>query len=522
MRICLVNPPDTTKRYEDAEYNHCFFTIPHIGLGYIGAILRSEGFQVDIFECIGQEISLSALFEKLAAGNYLAIGISTYYYNFINVVRIVKTMKARNINGFIFIGGFLPTLHCETVFQSIPEVDCCVIGEGERTSLELMKSLANQQDWKQVSGIAFWSKDRIVKTNERPLTSNLDELPFPARVFVCKHKMASLITSRGCHGQCIFCGVKEFFNRCPGHKYRLRSPENVVAEIEYLIEQFQIEYLFINDDNFLGTSIKQKEWLHHFCRLMKDKPFDIQFRINVRADEVVKNRDILAKLKEVGLNGLFIGVESFVQRQLDFYKKMTTVEDNIQAIQIAAELQIKVNIGFIMLEPFAALDEIITNLEILQNTDFCHMAYEGHLPISLKSPLIPIMGTPVYHFLKEKGLLNGSPIGYDFGDAKVTLFHQVIQYWGSFIQPVHEKYYLIYEAKKIGDLQMRASLKQLKADLLRLDLMFMKELAMGIQSGHITPSGGDQLIDNYRDRLSAISEAFQDCKKILHYSEAYS
>lgn len=522
MKVCLVNPVGVDDRDEGYEYISRGYNYPHLGLGYIASVLESEtDIFVEIIECMGQDMDLGRLLKRIEEEKYDAVGVSVYYYNFINATRIIKRIKKLNAATFLFAGGYMATHKYDMLLNDIKELDCCVLGEGEYTCLELMKALSDGKDWKQVPGIAYRRSEGIVRTAVRPLISNLDELPIPKRAFVSKRGMASIITSRGCYGNCSFCGVRDFYGQFPGKTVRFRSPEKVVDEIEFLVRNYNVNYISIEDDSFLSASKSRKKWLTKFYNLLKERGLNIRFYINARADEIENSKDILEQLKEVGLNCILVGIESFVKRQLDFYNKKIKVESNINAINILYELGIEIYMGFIMLDPFTTIDEILENVRVIRNSNLFKIIIERQTPISCMPPLYPIHDTPFYRYMKNNELLISGEIWaeYEFQNEDVKLYWDIIRVWQNKISPLFLKSYLILKAKEQNNVEIMQMLKKEREKLFQIDLDFIEKLCFGIKKKKIDLTKSNELAVAWDEELKAIYDKFIEAQQLLDASK---
>jgi len=120
------------------------------------------------------------------------------------------------------------------------------------------------------------------------MIEDLDILPFPVRTEI--NKEMPMIASRGCYGNCSFCGIQKFYQKSYGKRARVRrrSPQNVVDEILYLVNNYGTKIINFYDDNFeIGTS-SGKKWFDEFYSLMKENNIKVEFYCNLRANEIVK------------------------------------------------------------------------------------------------------------------------------------------------------------------------------------------------------------------------------------------
>lgn len=478
INICLINLlQDGESAIDDGNDES---VIPNMGTGYIASSLEANGYNADIFDCNLMGIDLESVSKLIVEGRYTIIGIASFAYNVNYMNQLVNNVKKGLPDSFIYIGAYYATLNYEYALYANKNIDCCMIGEGEITTVELVKALENNQNWESIPGIAYLKNNRVVKTEKRKMIENLDYIPFPKRPLI-KRNTTSLLTSRGCYGKCIYCCLIDFTNTCIGSHIRYRSVSNVLEEIEELVLNRGVKFLQINDDNFLIGSEKRKKWLFEFYTELKKREYKINFFIYARANDIVRQKEILEKLKEVGLQQVFIGIESFVQRQLDFYNKKVDKKTNIEAFCTLAQLRIPIIMGFLMFEPNTKLEEIIENLETLKELEFQKYLWHDHMLISSYPPVIPYTGTPIYNYLLKNKLFVNNSVGYEFSDNRVAYFyHSVICKWNKTIFPyINEVNNGIKIYKNSPD--MFEKYKQKKQKILKIDVEFMLQASKTIR-----------------------------------------
>lgn len=450
MKICLINPSiiDENKNASPLSTRNKYFINPynlaHLGLGYIGAVLLQNKYECDIYELPVEQCSLNDFIKKINDKNYDVIGISTYYYNVRNAMKIVLKVKKEHPNTFIFLGGFLPTLSWQSLLESGLDFDCCEIGEGEYTTLELVRALENGIDWREIDGLAYLMDGVVIKTKPRKLIENLDELPFPIRPFVRKRMIAAIVTSRGCYGVCNYCGIREFMEQCKGSKYRRRRPECVVDEIEYLIKEYSVKYIVINDGLFHFSSRQGQKWFNTFEKLIIDKNIKVSFLCDFRANEIVSCPDILKRYKKIGLYNVNVGIESFVQRHLDFYGKGTTVDQNIKAVKLLEKNEINYTIGVLIFNPISTVEETLEYCRVTREMNFYEKEYSVIRPLSVGSRVIATTGTRLFKYVIDNGLYEDNPYNYRFEDARMELCYEMIERWSIYSSELFNYNYLVY------------------------------------------------------------------------------
>jgi anaerobic magnesium-protoporphyrin IX monomethyl ester cyclase len=241
-----------------------------------------------------------------------------------------------------------------------PNVDFVVIGEPEQTMLELTDVLEQGKvaGFKKVKGIGFRRNGKNIFTPPRPAIQDLDSLPFPARHLlpmdsyfaavkenplrgeICK-RWTVMITSRGCPNSCIFCSV----HVVNGRKWRSRSPDNVVDEIEQLVHTYRIKQIDFNDDNLT----LDKKRMEAICDLIVKRGIDIEWYnpTGVRADTL--DESLLKRMKASGCKKLRVAPESGVQRVVNqIIKKNLNLKDVEKAVVLCKKVGIKVGCFFII------------------------------------------------------------------------------------------------------------------------------------------------------------------------------
>lgn len=498
MRICLVNPTMTNSTSPSSSQ-----AFVHLGMGYIGAVLEQNGFTVDIVECGLQGVAGAELLRKIADEKYDAVGFSIYYFNYPNASRLIGRLKASNPSLFLFAGGFFATLNYSYLLNSIKGIDCCVLGEGEYTCLEMMTAISQNKDWRQIPGIAYKQADTVVKTDDRPLIADLDMLPFPKRVYLYKDKAAPIIASRGCYQNCSFCGLRSFLEDFPGDNVRMRSVENVIDEMEYLVKERNVEHIYFQDNNMLTNKL----WLDEFCKRLKERALTVKFHIYARTNNIYDSIDKLRELKGLGLDCIFVEFGSFVQRQIDFYNKNTTSEHVIRGFRALSELGISYMMGLVLLDPFTTLREILSNIEAMKSIECYNYAFYHQLPVSCLMPLYPIHDTPFYKYMEKQGLLeDDKAIKYSFADADAAVFNDAMSQWKQKVISVVNTLDAYLENAAQEELERINRLISMRKQLLRVDLEFLEALCIEIMNNNKSVESLKGLIEKWEIKIKLISE----------------
>ena len=408
MDVLLINPYD-----ENAVKNGLGFITPPLNLLYLAGALESS-MSVKIIDDDLMKMGIEKVTELASKIDPSVVGFTATTSNIKTALKYVESVKEVLPNSLSVIGGphatFVPT---ETLKES-PSLDAVVIGEGEETLTDLASKYCetNHKNLDEVKGIIYRDiKTGNIKLNQpRPLIKDLNSIPFPARHMVpfesygsTKDKTSDMITSRGCVYSCGYCSSSLVM----GKKFRSRSPENVVDEIEELQENYQVKDIAFMDDTFMLN----KKRANAIADEIKIRGLDIGFVASSRVDMVDKN--LLEKLKSAGLSTLYYGVESGSQRVLNLMKKGITLTQAETAVKAAKDIGLEVLTSFILGFPGETREEIeeTINFSIKLDADYSQF-----------SILTPFPGTPIYNELKEKKLIDTE--NWD----KYTVLKSVIKY----------------------------------------------------------------------------------------------
>lgn len=390
-----------------------------------------------------------------------------------------------------------------------------VIGEGELTTLTLLDNLS-KENWKEIMGIVYLKDDKIIFTGRAKLINNLDYIPFPVRNRKnLKPELVDIAASRGCYGHCSFCGTREFYETCEGSHIRRRSPENVVAEIEQLINEFGAKTINFIDDNFFINSKSGEKWFYEFHSLIKGKNILVNFQCNFRANEVVANPGIIKDFIEIGLKRVFIGVESFLDKHLKFYNKLISAQQNIEALKIVDSLKVNYDIGYLLYNPITTIDDIIETVHIVEKIKFNEANKHIIRPFSA-AVVASTYGTPLNDYILENTLESASFKGYYIKEPKARLCYEVADKWKCKTDHLYLNRHLFDIAENNADFAKMMECKNTFYDLLNYDLAFLNTIASAIANEEMNCiEEFDFIVDQWYSRVVGIVERFERLKEAL-------
>ena len=394
----------------------------NLGLRYIASALGSRGHQVEIVPFNTQR-NIPRAVQQVTAFDPQITGLSMVFTSRAKeFCRLAQALRDGGYRGHLIGGGHFASFNCENLLRDFPPFDSIALGEGE----ELMCALADGlDDVSQVSGLCYRQSDGSIAIS--PSTGNpddLDALPFPKRTTFHKYferPIASVLSSRGCWRNCAFCSINAWYKRVGGRRFRIRSVENIVAEMKELYSHHGVRIFNFQDDNFFLPDPRQA--LRRFealrARLQREGVEGIAIAIKARPDSIT--RDSMRVLDDLGLFRVFLGVENASENGLRNLNRRCTLDQIINALQILNDFDVHVAYNILMFEPDTVLDDILINLRFIERHmenpfNFCRAeAYAG---------------TGLEAKLRAENRLLGDYFGFDYRlkDPHSEAFHQIANY----------------------------------------------------------------------------------------------
>ena len=256
--ILTTLSPDTHRTSEE-----------NLGLAYLAAVLRKNGYNVEIIDGWLSGLTDEEVFKRIIDNQDAAIvGVSCYMSNNEKSIELAKKLRSINTNIKLMCGGFGPSFNPQK-FVKDGAFDIAMIGEGEESIVEVCDYFSGNGNRKieDIKGIVYEENGNLIRTPKRELIRNLDVIPFPARdtMKMAKNRKSTvnILTARGCMGNCLFCSVNAFNQLSKGNKWRGRSVDSIVDELEQL-QNMGVKYIKVIDDSFLNENI--------FCTILDFDP----------------------------------------------------------------------------------------------------------------------------------------------------------------------------------------------------------------------------------------------------------
>jgi anaerobic magnesium-protoporphyrin IX monomethyl ester cyclase len=375
--------------YEDPKELQIMKPYAPLGILYLCSHLRKQGFDVDVFDTTFS--NREALFQHLRTETPSVVGIYANLMTRGNVVEILKV--AREAGWKTIVGGPEPGAYALEYLQA--GANYVVFGEGELTMQDLLEAFRAGATHSSIHGLAYLDSDgNMHETPQRAQIADLDSQPWPARHAIDvgryvktwrdAHGQGSVnfITARGCPYKCRWCSHQVF-----GQTHRRRDPLLVVDEVEWLLQTYSPDMVWVSDDVF---TINHK-WLRDYAAEMRRRSLHIPFECISRADRL--NPEMLDLLAELGCFRVWIGSESGSQRILDAMDRGVKVEQVQQAVALTRERGIESGMFLMWGYEGEELDDIEATIK--------HVSISKP-DIFFTTVSYPIKGTPYYQKVSDR------------------------------------------------------------------------------------------------------------------------
>lgn len=386
QHVTLVNPP-----YPSGAHQHPPFT--PLGLGYLAAVLEKNRYEVDVIDCQTLKLSYEQFRNEISKRQPTIVGITSTTLTYKSALHIAEIAKEVHPDCLAILGGCHATFWDNEALHECPPLDAIVRREGENTILELVRRLEAGKDFGAMLGITYRKDGKTVRNADRPYIENLDSLPFPAhhlwpieRLRKYGKVILPLMTSRGCIYWCNFCSAVRMF----GRKFRMRSPSNVVDELEFLYKKYGEDQFTFYDDAFTVDQSRVQK----ICQEIQDRKLRITWDCGTRVDMVTK--DLLHTMKKAGCIAVWFGVEAGSQCVIDAMGKGLTPQKTRRAFRWAKDAGITTIASTVLGFPGETPETAWKTVKLIQEINPDDIGYYVATPYP---------GTPMADYVKKMGWL---------------------------------------------------------------------------------------------------------------------
>jgi radical SAM superfamily enzyme YgiQ (UPF0313 family) len=411
MKILLINPLTNEKGMLNITTN--------LGLGYIATSIRKNGFEVEIWDGVKKGMSRKKLEERLKILDYDVAGFQVYTYSIPDAEEGLKLIKSLNPKIITIIGGAHSSGDPEGAMTDLKDADFAFRGEAEIGLPKLLKKLNGDNVNYKFEDIPnlIWRENGKVHYNPLQPIEDLDALDMPSWDLINPNDypnapigavaknfpLSTISTTRGCPYPCTFCAN----SLTMGKKVRGRSPKSVLDEMQLLYDDYGVREFQIIDDTFTS----KRDLAVGVCKgiIERGLKVSLSFPNGVRLSTL--DEELLKLLEKAGCYSLGLGIESGSERTLKTMKKMQTIAEIKEKVNLIHRVtKIRMTGFFIIGYPGEEKEDILKSIKLSKE-----------LPIhrAQVTTFLPVPGSEMYEKLKREGKLDNVVF-------KDITFHKII------------------------------------------------------------------------------------------------
>ena len=388
MKILLLSPPT-----DSVIKSVIGVTGPPLGLAYLASIARSQGDDVRIIDSIAMDYTFEDITGQIKKFDPDLVGLTSTTSMIPDAYKVAELAKEYNKEVKTVIGGPHVTFTQEETLMESPHMDFTVAGEGETSFSNLLLHLKGKKEIKEVKGISYRDSEKIIVTPPEQLIKDVDSIPLPAIDLLPMEKykagtkrFGTLMTSRGCPYNCIFCSSSLQF----GKVWRGHSTERVMTELRRLVFDYGIHEIEFLDDTF---TLNMKRAIE-IARNIKAENLDIKWSGSARVN--LFNEEIAKAMKDSGAHTIYFGIESGNQNTLDFIGKGIKLQQAVDSVRKGNEAGLHTLGSFIIGFPDDTVYEVKNTIKFSKKVK---------VKIAQFTIATPYPGTRLWQLAKSQNLI---------------------------------------------------------------------------------------------------------------------
>ncbi len=461
MKVFLINPPRTHQVWAgvpDIFNGPDAYLFPPLGIMYLASFIRHRTrHEVELLDCIERGISAKQAAERIVSADPDLLGVTASTHNLVNVTEVIEEVRRRRPGLFVAIGGSHVTSFPEEAAR-LPGIDVAVRGDGEETLAALLDRLGEGSDWRDLDNLCFMADGNPILTEHREPSPDLDRFPFPDRSLLPLNRYytpgmkaanaTTIITSRGCPNNCVFCSVP--------HNYRARSAANIADELEYCSRELNIREFHFIDDIFNITP----ERVIEVSEAILERNLRIYWGFKAGCTDVTDK--MLAAAKRAGCIRMHFGVETWSDEGLELMGKKARLADIREAFVKTRKAGVRA-LAYMMI----GCPHEKTAADVERVTPFVKSLHPDYVVFSLYTPY---PDTPVFEEGVRKGLWERdcwqrfmrNPVrDYDLPTIWDEFIDRETQV--RLLKKVHNRFYFhpLYMVRTLLSMRTKAELKRL-------------------------------------------------------------
>lgn len=448
MKVCFINPPfkpeygKFSRESRSPSIGHSGVLYYPLWLIYAACVAEKNGFEVVFIDAPAKRLNKEQTLERVKneAADAKLFVFDTSTPSIYSDVEFAGAIKDQYPEAFTMLVGTHPSATAEETMNISTKIDGLARHEYDYIVRDTAIALRDRTDLSTVMGLTWRKEGQVIHNPDAEHITDLDNIPYAAD-FIKRHLTVTdyvfpaaafpaiqIFTGRGCPAQCNFCVYPQTLH---GHKYRLRSPENVIGEIEYIIKNFpDVKEIVFEDDTF---TINKKR-VTEICNLMLERKIKIRWLCNARVN---LDYETMCLMKKAGCHLIIPGIESVNQQILNNIHKGTTVEQIEKYVENARKAGLMIHACYMV-------GNQGETRETMEATLAAAMRFKTDTAQFF--PLIPYPGTGAYNWAKSNGYINGKYDEYIHEDGTLNCIINTpelsAQELVDFCQYARKKYYL--------------------------------------------------------------------------------
>lgn len=387
--VTLIRPPVVVLPGSLATHG----PVPSIGLAYVAAAVRAAGHRVELIDAPGEAIDQWMPFDT-PIGELHRIGLSLdeiidridpacriigltnmFQHEWPQVRELVAMIRRRFPDAFVIVGGENATAFSTWIMNEAPGIDCCVLGEGEQTMVELIGRLTDDRSLDGLPGLLLrdGADGRLVDSglSTRLTKRHVDASPRPAWdlvplanywahypfLGVNRGRSMPVLGTRGCPYKCSFCSSPQMWTT----KYVMRDPEDVVDEIVEYVEAYGVQNV-----NFVDlTAATNRRWILAVCDALEDRAPSVTWQLPIGTRSEAIDSEVLQRLWDTGCRNIALCPESGSHRMLEIYDKRVKLSHILDSVRSADEIGVRTVVHIIIGHPEERWSDIWKSMRFL-------------------------------------------------------------------------------------------------------------------------------------------------------------
>lgn len=345
---------------------------PQLGLQYMCAVLEKKGIQTEIFDQTVSDFDFEWLYNQLKECDLVGFSCSDAQEGKVKNYCVILKDK---LGIRTLVGG--PSTFGNSSFVDFG-CDFVIHGEAEVTIQQIVDYFNGEKKLEDIKGVSYKKDDEIVLAQPQEQVKNLDDIPFPDRskvdinayydyfLFGMRKPYITMTASRGCIYRCSYCSSPTIWS----FKDRRRSVDNVIAEIDDVVEKYQVKYIAFQDDIFGITP----DWIEDFCTKLIKKPYKVRWMAILHPLTLKGNTAEIEKtlrlMRQAGCDTLSFGLQSADPQVLKNINRLQQEPEQLKKVLTATKkLDFVTNVGFILGLPGDTKESIQRTMDYMLSCD---------------------------------------------------------------------------------------------------------------------------------------------------------